>query len=120
MPEHTTAHMVGRGERKVHDQSYAKVAVTLPWSEVGLFEKVRRIEAVLDAYVRPALASDGGGIDLIDLTGDELYVQYRGACNSCSSSIGGTLTFIQDSLNSHLATNLTIKVSGAEGSIIGP
>lgn len=86
----------------------------LPWSEVGLFEKVRRIEGVLDQHVRPALASDGGGLDLVDLQGDELIVQYHGACGSCSSSIGGTLTFIQDSLSNHLGTALRITVSQVE------
>ena len=97
----------------------AGVAATLPWIDVGLFEKVRRIEAVLDTHVRPALASDGGGLDLVDLKGDELYVQYHGACGSCSSSVGGTLNFIQDSLNNHLATQLVIKVSGVDESIVG-
>lgn len=97
----------------------AGVAATLPWIDVGLFEKVRRIESVLDTHVRPALASDGGGLDLVDLKGDELYVQYHGACGSCSSSIGGTLHFIQDSLNNHLSTQLTIKVSGVDESIVG-
>ena len=97
----------------------AGTSATLPWSDVGLFEKVRRIEAVLDTQVRPALASDGGGIDLADLKGDDLYVQYHGACGSCSSSVGGTLNFIQDSLNNHLGTQLAIKVSGADESIVG-
>ena len=83
----------------------------LPWPDCGLFEKVRRIETVLDAQVRPALASDGGGIDLVDLKDDELWVQYHGACGSCSSSIGGTLQFIQDSLNNHLGTALQVRVS---------
>lgn len=92
-------------------------AQALPWSDVGLFEKVRRIEAVLDQHVRPALASDGGGLDLVDLQDDELSVQYQGACGSCSSSIGGTLQFIQDSLNNHLGTTLTIKVTGIEESM---
>jgi NifU-like protein len=89
-------------------------AAALPWSDIGLFEKVRRIESILDQHVRAALASDGGGIDLVDLKGDELYVQYQGACGSCSSSIGGTLQFIQDSLNNHLGTSLQVKVSGME------
>lgn len=91
-----------------------RTADQLPWPEVGLFEKVRRIETVLDQHVRPALASDGGGIDLVDLQGDELLVQYHGACGSCSSSIGGTLNFIQDSLNNHLGTTLKITVSQLE------
>lgn len=84
------------------------------WPQLGLFEKVRRIEGVLDTHVRPALASDGGGIDLVDLKEDDLYVQYQGACGSCSSSIGGTLHFIQDSLNNHLGTRLAVKVAALE------
>jgi NifU-like protein len=92
-------------------------AQALPWSDIGLFEKVRRIEEVLDQHVRPALATDGGGLDLVDLQGDTLAVQYNGACGSCSSSIGGTLQFIQDSLNNHLGTNLTISVTGIEESM---
>ena len=91
----------------------------LPWAAVGLFEKVRRIVGVLDTQVRPALASDGGGIDLVDLKQDDLYVQYHGACGSCSSSIGGTLQFIQDSLNNHLGTTLAIKVTGGDEGLPG-
>jgi NifU-like protein len=94
--------------------STGSTADRLPWIEVGLFEKVKRIEAVLDQHVRGALASDGGGIDLVDLKNDELYVQYHGACGSCSSSIGGTLRFIEDSLNNYLGTKLTVKVTGVE------
>ncbi len=86
----------------------------LPWNDCGLFEKVRRIEAVLDGQVRPALASDGGGLDLVDLKDEELWVQYHGACGSCSSSIGGTLQFIQDSLNNHLGTGLRVQVIPTE------
>ncbi|MCK6491438.1 MAG: NifU family protein, partial [Planctomycetes bacterium] len=89
-------------------------AAGLPFAECGLFEKVRRIEAVLDAYVRPALASDGGGLDLVDLRQDELLVQYHGACGSCSSSVGGTLQFIQDSLANHLSHPLTVQVVGMD------
>ena len=64
--------------------------------------------------MRPALASDGGGVDLVDLKADDLHVQYQGACGSCSSSVGGTLQFIQDSLNNHLGTRLTVKVASME------
>ena len=91
-----------------------KPADLKPFADCGLFERVKRIEQVLDAHVRPALASDGGGLDLVDLKHDDLFVQYHGACGSCSSSVGGTLQFIQDSLNNHLAATLAVHVSGMD------
>jgi NifU-like protein len=91
-----------------------------PFAECGLFERVKRIEAVLDQHVRPALASDGGGLDLVDLKNDDLFVQYHGACGSCSSSVGGTLQFITDSLNNHLAAKLAVHVSGMDEEAAAP
>ena len=89
---------------------------TEKWDDLGLFEKVRRIEEVLDDNVRPMLASDGGGIELVDLREDELVVHYQGACGSCSASIGGTLVFIQETLNDALDADLTVKPEGLDES----
>jgi NifU-like protein len=109
----------GAAHTTVPDAALGSTAATLPWNDIGLFEKVRRIESVLDTHVRPALASDGGGLDLVDLKDSELIVQYHGACGSCSSSVGGTLHFIQDSLNNHLGTQLTVTVSEMHESVVG-
>lgn len=85
------------------------------WGRVGLFEKVRRIEGVLDEYVRPMLASDGGGMDLVDLRDDDtLVVAYHGACGGCSSAIGGTMFFIEDTLETHLGVPVKLDVQGME------
>ena len=84
------------------------------WGDIGLFEKVRRIEEVLDKDIRPMLASDGGGMDLVDLRETELVVQYNGACGTCSSSIGGTLYFVEDTLNAKLGISLKIIVQDME------
>lgn len=86
----------------------------LGWADCGLFEKVRRIEQVLDDHVRPALASDNGGMDLIDLREPELVVQYSGACGSCGSSVGGTMHFIEDTLEANLGIRFQLVVEGME------
>ena len=91
-----------------------KTSQQLAWDECGLFEKVRRIETVLDEHVRPALASDGGGMDLIDLREPELVVQYSGACGSCSSSVGGTMNFIEDTLEANLGIRFKLVVEGVD------
>ncbi|MBT6409306.1 MAG: NifU family protein, partial [Nitrospina sp.] len=53
-------------------------------------EKVIIVEAVLDSSIRPALANDGGGLEVIEVEGDIVRIRYQGACGGCPSSTGGT------------------------------
>ena len=50
---------------------------------------------LLDQKVRPALAGDGGGLEVLGLEGYTVKIRYQGACGSCPSSISGTLTAIE-------------------------
>ncbi|HZF37687.1 MAG TPA: NifU family protein [Blastocatellia bacterium] len=54
-----------------------------------------RINQVLDEKVRPGLAGDGGGLEIIGLDDKKLLIRYQGACGSCPSSIGGTMMAIE-------------------------
>ncbi len=54
-----------------------------------------RINEVLDEKVRPGLAGDGGGLEIIGLNDKKLMISYQGACGSCPSSIGGTMMAIE-------------------------
>ncbi|OGG94946.1 MAG: hypothetical protein A2508_10030 [Candidatus Lambdaproteobacteria bacterium RIFOXYD12_FULL_49_8] len=67
-----------------------------------------KIELVLDQKVRPALASDGGGLVLNKIDGDKVYVNYQGSCSGCASSTTGTLKFIQSQLR--ISLNHAIEV----------
>jgi len=40
---------------------------------------------VLDEWVRPAIAADGGRIDVVRLDGADVYVRLGGACRGCSA-----------------------------------
>ncbi|MFZ1519381.1 MAG: NifU family protein, partial [Ignavibacteriaceae bacterium] len=44
---------------------------------------------------RPALAGDGGGLEVLGLDGYTVKIRYQGACGSCPSSISGTLMAIE-------------------------
>jgi Fe-S cluster biogenesis protein NfuA len=59
---------------------------------------LQRINAVLDANVRPALAGDGGGLQVMEFKDYVLTVHYQGACGGCPSSTSGTLFAIQNLL----------------------
>lgn len=69
-------------------------------------QKIQMIQETIDREIRPALAQDGGDIELIDVDGDRVLVATRGSCSSCPAS-GITLkdlvqaklrVFVSDSL----------------------
>lgn len=58
-------------------------------------ELLKRINYLLDQKVRPALAGDGGGLQVLGIDGFTVKIRYQGACGSCPSSISGTLIAIE-------------------------
>jgi Fe-S cluster biogenesis protein NfuA len=83
-------------------QDNAEAAST---EEAILLEK---ISYILDKKVRPALAGDGGGLELLGLNGYTLRVRYHGACGSCPSSTAGTLRAIGNLLKNEVDERLVV------------
>lgn len=71
-------------------------------------EKVIIVEAVLDESIRPALANDGGGLEVIEVEGKIVRIRYQGACGGCPSSTGGTLRVIENHLRSQLDPEIKV------------
>ena len=78
------------------------------FSNCDVKEKVLIIEAVLDQAIRPALANDGGGVEVLGVEGNVINVHYQGACGTCPSSTTGTLTYIETFLKDSLHRDLTV------------
>lgn len=74
-------------------------------------ELLKKINDILDMRVRPALAGDGGGLQVMGLDGYILKIRYQGACGSCPSSIRGTLVAIENLLRREM--NQPIEVVSA-------
>jgi len=58
-------------------------------------ELLKQINELLDQRVRPALAGDGGGLEVLGMEGFTVKIRYQGACGSCPTSITGTLMAIE-------------------------
>jgi Fe-S cluster biogenesis protein NfuA len=67
-----------------------------------------RINELLDQRIRPGLAGDGGGLEVISFDGETLQISYHGACGSCPSSTTGTLSFIEGLLRDEVDPNLRV------------
>jgi Fe-S cluster biogenesis protein NfuA len=57
--------------------------------------RLLRINEILDERIRPALAGDGGWLEIMGLKENTLTIRYQGACGSCPSSLSGTLMAIE-------------------------
>ena len=55
--------------------------------EEGMELTVENVEEIIDEYIRPGVAADGGDIQLIKIEDNDVYVKLTGACQSCSSAI---------------------------------
>ena len=69
---------------------------------------LQKINAVLEEKVRPALAGDGGGLNVIGLDGLTLKIHYQGACGSCPSSTAGTMMAIQNLLKKEVDPGIQV------------
>jgi NifU-like protein len=59
---------------------------TSPASEFSPYQFAKKVEKVLEEYVRPALRMDGGDVEIVDIKGTVVYCSLRGACRGCAGA----------------------------------
>ncbi|HAA55138.1 MAG TPA: thioredoxin [Myxococcales bacterium] len=67
-----------------------------------------KINGILDEMVRPALANDGGGLDLLGIDGNSVFIRYQGACGTCPSATTGTLSAIERLLRHQINPEINV------------
>lgn len=70
--------------------------------------RLLRINEILDERIRPALAGDGGWLDVLSLTDNTLTIRYQGACGSCPSSLTGTLMAIEGMIRNEVDPEIEV------------
>ncbi len=79
------------------------------WLELPDSKKVAVIEEVLNQDVRPYIALDAGGVEVLRLQNTfEVIIGYQGSCTSCMSSVGATLSYIQHILRQKVHADLVV------------
>lgn len=79
------------------------------WDDLPHDRKLAVVEEVLDREIRPYIALDAGGVDVVELTPQrELIVAYKGSCTSCYSSVGSTLAYIQQMLRAKVHADIVV------------
>ena len=79
------------------------------WMELTLKKKIAVIKEVMDKDIRPYIALDAGGVEVMQLLHDkEVIIAYQGTCTSCMSSVGATLSYIQQVLKNKVHPDLVV------------
>ncbi len=78
------------------------------WQTLSTDQQLALIEEVLKTEIRPFVEMDGGGVDVVKIVGNQVTIIYHGACTTCFSSTGATLSFIQQMLAAKLWPELIV------------
>ncbi|WP_306599623.1 NifU family protein [Geothrix sp. 21YS21S-2] len=69
---------------------------------------IQQIRKVLAASILPALAADGGGLDIVGRHEKQVMIRYLGACGSCPSGLTGTLMAIEGILRKEVDPEIVV------------
>ncbi|NWF74972.1 MAG: Fe-S cluster assembly protein NifU [Nitrospirae bacterium] len=72
-------------------------------------QKIALIQEIIEKEIRPALQSDGGDIEIIDIEGNKVVIAMRGMCTGCVMS-GVTIDSIQNKLREFVGEEITVEV----------
>ena len=79
-----------------------------PKKPLTTLQKIKLIEETIDAEIRPALKTDGGDIELVDVDGDKVIVSLRGTCASCAASQFTLTDFVEQKLKEFVTEDLMV------------
>jgi len=82
------------------------------FADMTIVQKLKAVEDVIDADIRPMLVMDGGNLEILDIKENgghiDIYIRYLGACSGCASSATGTLYAIETILKDRLDENIRV------------
>lgn len=93
------------------ENDFGEIPGGLPgWESFPLEKRLSLIEEIIDKEIRPYIELDAGGVKLIELRekSSEVVISYEGACTSCHSAGGSTLSAIQNILKRRVHPSLVV------------
>lgn len=80
------------------------------FKELPIKQKLDVVESVIAREVRPYIELDAGGVEVLNyVEPNEVVIAYQGACTSCYSATGATLSYIQQVLRAQIDPEITVR-----------
>ena len=71
-------------------------------------ELKEKIQKVVDEMINPGVAQHGGHVDLIDVKGNQVILQFSGGCHGCASSMATLKMGIETTLKEEVSPDLEV------------
>lgn len=68
----------------------------------------KRVEKVVNDYVRPLLQRDGGDIELVDIKDQLVFARLSGACSGCAGAATTLKTMVEQTLKTQIDDNIRV------------
>ena len=72
-------------------------------------QKILKINTVIEQQISPQLQKDGGDIELVDISGNKVYVKLTGVCSSCKNAQMTLKNFVESILKEKVDTNIIVE-----------
>jgi len=86
----------------------ARAPKAQPPAEMSPFKFAKKVEEVIETYVRPQLAKDAGDIEIIDIKDSKVYCAMKGACANCMGSQSTIKMLVEQALKDRIDQRIQV------------
>jgi NifU-like protein len=80
----------------------------VPTAEFSPYQFAKKVERVIEEFIRPALRADGGDVEIMDIKGTLVYCTLRGACSNCMGASQTLKMMIERSLKDQVDERIRV------------
>ena len=97
----------GRKETKVKQASPPEPTAK-PDAPLSPYQFAKKIDRVVDEYVRPMLQRDGGDLEIVDIKDALVYCRLQGACAGCSGAVQTLKMMVEQTLKDQVDERIRV------------
>ncbi len=76
--------------------------------EFSPYQFAKKVEKVIDEYIRPSLRMDGGDVEIMDIKGTLVYCSLKGACSNCAGASQTLKMMVERSLKDQVDERIRV------------
>jgi NifU-like protein len=88
--------------KSVGEHKHENIALTM-------LQKIDKIRDVIQKDIRPILVADGGDCELVDISGNDVYIKFTGHCKGCAFSNLTLISVVEKKLKEKVSQQIVVK-----------